>query len=117
MPEPRRAFHDHDCIHDDDFARLESLISKVFGKMDEFIDEMHAIIVSDATRQARVDQHDRDIDRAFDEIRAIASDVKAIDKWKNRFDGGVKVMLAIPVLCAVITTTIAVYSLLRVSGG
>lgn len=102
--------HDN-CIHEDDFRRLEGLVTKVFDKMDKFLEDIHGVVVSDTARQSKITQLERDVDRAFSEIREVATKACELGDWRQRFEGGVKVMLAIPVLCTVITTGVAIYQM------
>lgn len=102
------------CIHEDDFRRLESLVTKVFDKMDKFLEDIHGVVVNDTARQSKVDQMARDIDRAFHDIRKVVEKIGELSDWRQRFEGGVKVMLAIPILCTVITTGVALYKMMGV---
>lgn len=106
--------HNGACLHEDDFKRLESLVTEVFRKMDLFLSEMHSAMVSDAVRAEKLAQFERDIDRAFNDMRAISREIKVLSDWRQRFEGGIKVMLAIPVLCTVLTAGIAIY---KMTGG
>lgn len=102
----------HDCVHEDDFRRLESLVTRVFDKMDTFLDEIHTVMVADASRQEKILQNEKDIDRAFRDIREVTKTVASLVKWQQEFSGAIKVMFAIPVICTIITTIIAVYKLM-----
>jgi hypothetical protein len=105
---------DHEtCLHEADITWLKKLATEVFEKIDKLIEAIHGVTVSDALRQGKVDQNERDLDRAFGDIRTISDDLKILNEWRQRFEGGVKVMLAIPVLCTVITAAIAIYKLLE----
>jgi hypothetical protein len=70
-------------------------------------------MVSDTVRQGKIDQIERDMDRAFEEIRLTTKKVGDISDWRQRFEGGVKVMLAIPVFCTVLTTGVALYKMME----
>lgn len=102
---------DHNCFHEDDFKRLESMLVNVFGKMDKFIDELNVTIREDTRREERMNSLEKDVNRSFEEIRILRKDLKTISDWRQRFEGGIKVMLAIPVVCTIITTCIAIYKM------
>jgi hypothetical protein len=105
---------DHTCFHEDDFVRMEKLVTKVFGRMDTFIEEIHTVIVTDTVRQGKIAQLERDLDRAFTDLRSLGADLKILWDWRQRFEGGVRVMLAIPVVCTIVTALISIYTLLHV---
>lgn len=105
---------EHICFHEDDFARLEKLVTKVFERMDTFLEEIHTVVVADVKRQGKIVQIERDLDRAFLDLRSVITEVKVISDWRQRFEGGIKVMLAIPVLCTIVTTCVALYKMLAV---
>jgi hypothetical protein len=113
MADPRKQPQDHDCFHEDDFLRFESLVSKVFNKMDTFIGELHTILVADAVRQQKMDQLDRDVNRAFGDIRTHDINISTLRDWQTKFDGSLRVVLAIPIICTLITTGVALYVLAR----
>lgn len=102
----------HVCFHEEDFNRLEKLVTKVFERMDSFLEEIHAIVIADTERQGKMNQLERDLDRAFSDLRSVTYDVKVMSEWRQRFEGGVKILLAVPVGCTVITTCIALYKML-----
>ena len=105
--------HDEGCLHEEDFKRLEGLVTKVFEKMDAFLTEMHAAMVADAVRSEKMNQLERDLNNISGSLRGAKDDIKALGYWRQRFEGGVKVMLAIPILCTVITTAFAIYHVVK----
>lgn len=121
----------NECLHEADFKRLESLVEKVFDKMDVFIGEMRSLMISEARRQEKIEQIERDINdfhgrvrmtkeqiQVVDsglklEVKSVDDKVQVISDWRQRFEGGVKVMLAIPIFCAILTTCIAIYKMMQ----
>lgn len=105
--------HPEDCLHEEDFRRLEVLVTKVFEKMDSFLSDMHGVMVKEAVRDEKILQLDKALDNAHRSIREVKEKLQTLGDWRQRFEGGIKVMLAIPVACSLLTTAIAVYKMLH----
>lgn len=99
-------------MHEEDFKRLEGLVTKVFEKMDNFLTEMHLAMVADAVRAEKLSQLERDLNNISGSLRGAKADIKLISDWRQRFEGGIKAMLAVPVFCTVLTTGVAVYKMM-----
>ena len=112
--EQRRHFNlDGKCLHEDDFRRLNTLVTQVFEKMDRFIDDLHQARLADSVSAQHIEVLQQDVKMAFAMIRTIKDDFKVISDWRMRFEGAIKAILAIPIMCTVITTGIAIYSILK----
>jgi len=109
MP-PKESILHQACLHEDDFKRLELLVTKVFARMDSFLAEMHGSMVADAVREEKIARLEKDLCNLGSSLRKSKDEVKVLSDWRQRFEGGVHVMLAIPVLCTLVTTGIAIYS-------
>ena len=106
--------HPDKCLHEDDFRRLEDLVTKVFSKMDSFLTEIHQVMVKEAVRDEKLATLERSLDQAYQSIRSLKADVKDLGNWRQRFEGGIKVMLAIPVFCTILTTAFAIHAMMSV---
>jgi len=102
-----------DCLHEEDFKRLEKLVEKVFGKMDDFVDEMREVMISEAARGEQVKGIVKDLNAIGEKYRTLSVKMQDLSDWRQRFEGGIKVMMAIPVFCTVITTGIAIYKMMQ----
>jgi len=112
--EERRHFNlDGKCLHEGDFRRLDTLVTKVFEKMDRFIDDLHQARLADSVSAQHIEVLQQDVKMSFAMIRAIKDDFKVISDWRMKFEGAIKAMLAIPIMCTVITTGVAIYSILK----
>jgi len=122
MDEGRMQRHD-DCMHEEDFKRLEGLVERVFSRMDVFLAEMRELMISEARRQEQMSNMDKeimhlrvdmtkDIDALGSKIRTVGERLQTLSDWRQRFEGGIKVMMAIPVFCTVVTTGVAIYKMM-----
>jgi hypothetical protein len=109
MP-PKESILHQACLHEDDFKRLESLVTKVFEKMDNFLAELHGSMIADAVREEKVARLEMDLSNLSTSLKKSKDEVKVLSDWRQRFEGGVRAMLAIPVFCTLVTTCIAIYS-------
>jgi len=101
------------CLRDEDFKRLDTLVTKVFEKMDRFMDGLHRSDMNDSVNSGKIVVLERDVQNAYNVVKQLKADFKEVSDWRQRFEGGIKVMLAIPVLCTIITTGFAIYSITR----
>jgi hypothetical protein len=90
------------CPRDRDFERLEELVSRVLERMDNFITELHEENIGSVVMR-------NDISYVKGSLADAKADIKSLNDWRQRFDGAVKIVVAIPILCTVLSTALAVY--------
>ncbi len=102
-----------DCLREDDFKRLEVLIEKSFTRMDAFLTELRNIMVEDARRSEKLIQVEKELGLLYKKHRELAGEVRLLTDWRQQYSGSLKTLMAIPTVCALLSTLLSMYFALK----
>ncbi len=72
--------------------------------------ELRETLLEDREHRMRIEHLEKGQDVLFKRSREHGDELRELCSWQDRVDGGLKVIVAIPVICSLISTLAALYA-------
>jgi hypothetical protein len=109
------------CTQEETIKEIKTSISDLVTELRGVMNEMRATLVEDREHRTRIQHLEKSQDVVFKRLRQIEDErmtstdraVAQLKEWQDRIQGGLKVIVAIPVVCSIISAVAALISLTR----
>ncbi|WP_305046329.1 hypothetical protein [Geoalkalibacter sp.] len=98
------------CQRDKDFEQIRLAMTDMVTELRKVMSELRETLLEDREHRMRIEHLEKGQDVLFKRSREHGDELRELCSWQDRVDGGLKVIVAIPVICSLISTLAALYA-------
>lgn len=98
------------CRQEEAIREIRNAVTDMVIELRKVMQEMRETMVEDREHKTRIQHLEKGQDVLFKKTREHTEELRDLTSWQDRMDGSIKVVVAIPVLCTVVSTLAALWA-------
>lgn len=97
------------CEQEPQIKEIKGSMAALVAEFRGVATDIRDILLEDREHAIKIQQVEKNVDVLFTSQRTMKTDISGLRDWRNRLDGALKVFLAIPVACSLISVLVTCY--------